>query len=229
MISMVSILQEVMKERKKIFVSDQIGEVSSELIVPERARFLMVLAHGAGANMDHHFMIGLAETLASENIGSLRFNFPFMENGKGRPDLPRVAHSTIRAVVEYASVQLPSITIVGGGKSFGGRMTSQLMALEPGLPLKSLVFYGFPLHPAKKPGIERAQHLSDVKVPMLFLQGTKDDLANIGLMREICSSLNLATLHVIEGANHSMNIGKKEAIGDLAKKTKEYLNSLHIG
>jgi predicted alpha/beta-hydrolase family hydrolase len=193
-------------------VSASIGKVSAIAVVPEKPTCLLTLAHGAGANMNHAFMEALADQLAAAGIATLRFNFPFMENGKGRPDTPAVAHQTIEAAIEKALKLYPTLPLLVAGKSFGGRMSSQYMAANPRKDVMGLVFYGFPLHPIKKPSVERAAHLADVKAPMLFLQGTKDALADIDMITEVCASLKKATLVKLEGADHSFKAGKKKDI-----------------
>lgn len=215
-------------ERKKIFVSDSIGHVSVEISRSQHARYVIVLAHGAGAGMDHVFMKQLAVALGEHDIDTVRFNFPYMENNKKRPDVPAVAHKVIQIVVEETHSLYPSMPLILAGKSFGGRMSSQLMATKPIGHVRALIFYGFPLHPANKPGVDRATHLHEVKVPLLFLQGTRDALAYNDLIKKVCGSLPNATLVEIEGADHSFKSGKKEFIVDLAKNSFDYLNSLHF-
>jgi hypothetical protein len=204
-------------------VSPAIGAVTAEYIVPESARAIMTLAHGAGADMHHSFMVELAGALAGAGIGTLRFNFPFMEGRKGRPDKPAVAHETVAAAITHAHVSYPSLPLFVAGKSFGGRMSSQYLAVNPRPEVKGIVFYGFPLHPSGKPSIERAEHLKAVKVKMLFLQGTKDELATWDLIGSVCSSLPKATLVKIEGANHAFKAGKRDVIGELVKATVEWV------
>lgn len=208
-----------------IQVSAAIGKVSAIVVVPKDATCLLTLAHGAGANMTHVFMETLAEQLAEAGIATLRFNFPFMENGKGRPDTPAVAHQTIEAAIDKALKLYPSLPLFVAGKSFGGRMSSQYMAANPRKDVTGLVFYGFPLHAIKKPSIDRAAHLKDVKVPMLFLQGTKDALADIDMITEVCASLKKATLVKLEGADHSFKAGKKVDIMPLlVEATQSWTN-----
>jgi predicted alpha/beta-hydrolase family hydrolase len=166
-----------------------------------------VLAHGAGAGMAHAFMTDLAAALEARRIGTLRYNFPYMESGSKRPDPPALCHATVRAAVEEARKQAPGVTLIAGGKSFGGRMTSQAQAAKPLPDVRGLAFVGFPLHPAKKPSVERATHLSDVKIPMLFLQGTRDDLADLTLLEPIVQNLGpSATMKRIEAADHSFHV-----------------------
>jgi len=186
----------------------------------------MTLAHGAGAGMKHSFMIALAQSLAEQGISTLRFNFPFTENKKGRPDPPAVAHKTIEAAIANAQKLFPKLPLFVSGKSFGGRMTSQYLAAHPTEAVKGIIFYGFPLHPPGKPSIERAEHLKDVRLPMLFLQGTRDELATWDLIESVCSSLPTATLVKIEGADHSFKAGKINIIELLVNETKEWIGKI---
>src|ERR1700742_1630601 len=176
-------------ESTTLEVSPSIGTVSAEYIVPEGSKCLMTLAHGAGAGMNHTFMTELSSALAAVGIGTLRFNFPFMEHKKGRPDIPAVAHQTIAAAITNAHELFPSLPLFAAGKSFGGRMTSQYLSINTRPEVKGIIFYGFPLHPSGKPSIERAEHLKDVKVNMLFLQGTKDELATRDLIEAVCAKV----------------------------------------
>jgi predicted alpha/beta-hydrolase family hydrolase len=215
-------------KRFKIHVSDSLGEVSAEIIEPEKPKVLMVLAHGAGAGMDHSFMVNLAHELAQHQIATLRFNLQYMERGKKRPDVPAVAHSVIKAVIEKANTMYPGLPLIIAGKSFGGRMSSQLIAKTPIPYVRGIVFYGFPLHPINIPGTERAAHLQEIKIPMLFLQGTKDALAEISLVKSVLTRIPLASLDIIENADHSFKVGKKDSIVDLSKKTENWLRSNDI-
>lgn len=187
---------------------------------------MITLAHGAGAGMNHPFMTALVKLLAEEGVGTMRFNFPFIEHKKGRPDTPAVAHKTIEAAINSARKKFPSLPLFAAGKSFGGRMSSQYLAAWPNPAVKGIIFYGFPLHPPGKPSIERAEHLKNVKVPMLFLQGTRDEFATLNLIEEVCSSLPLATLTMIEGANHAFKAGKQDIIPLLAAFTKGWAGKL---
>src|SRR5882757_8253024 len=206
-----------------IQVSPSIGTVSAECIVPETSKCVMTLAHGAGAGMNHSFMVTLATALAEVGIATLRFNFPFTEHKKGRPDTPAVAHQTIAAAITKAHELAPTLPLFAAGKSFGGRMTSQYLAINPRPEVKGVIFYGFPLHPAGKPSTERAEHLKDVKAPMLFLQGTKDDLASWNLIESVCSSLPKARLVKIEGANHMFKAGKQDTMPLLVNATLDWI------
>lgn len=180
------------------------GEVSALYARPRGARWLYVMAHGAGAGMRHPFLSSMADRLARRKVATLRYQFPYMEGGKKRTDSPAVAMATVRAAVETAGEIAPRLPIIAGGKSFGGRMTSQTQA-ESRLPgVRALAFLGFPLHPPGRPGTKRAAHLADVKLPMLFLQGTRDTLADLVHVHEVVNSLGeRATLHIVEGGDHS--------------------------
>jgi len=204
-------------------VSPTIGNVSAECFTPDNPKCILTLAHGAGAGMNHSFMIALAKSLSESGIASMRFNFPFTENKKGRPDPPAIAHRTIEASILKAGELFPKLPLFVSGKSFGGRMTSQYLSTHHDDSVKGIIFYGFPLHPPGKPSIERAEHLKDVKVPMLFLQGTRDELAKWDLIESVCSSLPLAQLVKIEGADHSFKAGKQNVIQLLADITEEWI------
>jgi predicted alpha/beta-hydrolase family hydrolase len=208
-------------------VSPEIGEVSAAFEIPEKPLCLLTLAHGAGAGMNHSFMIALSEALAERSIGSLRFNFPFAENKKKRPDFPAVAYKTIEKAIRKAKADYMELPLFLSGKSFGGRMSSQYMALHSEEIVKGIIFYGFPLHAIKKPSTERAGHLEKVRYPMLFLQGTRDQLADWHLMETVCSSLENAKLVKIEGADHSFKKGKENLIPQLARETREWIDA-HI-
>ena len=207
-------------------ISPSIGTVSAECIVPEKSKCIITLAHGAGAGMNHSFMVTLAQLLSEQSIATMRFNFPFTENKKGRPDLPAVAHKTIEAAIAKAKELFPDLPLFAAGKSFGGRMSSQYLSAHPDASVKGIIFYGFPLHPLGKPSTERAEHLKDVKTPMLFLQGTKDELATWDLIESVCASLPLATLVKIEGANHAFKAGKQNIIQLLTDETKNWIDKM---
>jgi predicted alpha/beta-hydrolase family hydrolase len=186
---------------------DDARRVSGLLLAPARARACYVLAHGAGAGMTHPFMAAVAAELAGRGIATLRYQFPYMEQKSGRPDTPKVAHAAVRAAVAEARRLLPDMPLVAGGKSFGGRMTSQAQAASAMEGVRGLVFLGFPLHAAGKPSDERAAHLFDVKVPMLFLQGTRDALADVALLQPLCRKLGRrATLRLFGEADHSFHV-----------------------
>ena len=181
--------------------------VSGLLQMPVRARCCYVLAHGAGAGMAHPFMVAVAEELAERGIATLRFQFAYMEQGSKRPDPPALAQAAVRAAVATAGELAPGLALIAGGKSFGGRMTSQAQAASPLAGVRGLAFLGFPLHPAGKPSDDRARHLLEVKVPMLFLQGTRDALADVGLLRPMVAGLGKrATLHLVDDADHSFHV-----------------------
>ena len=181
--------------------------VSALLEGANDARACLVLAHGAGAGMTHAFMASLAGELARQRLATLRYQFPYMEKGSKRPDPPAVAHAAVRAAVAEAARRLPALPLFAGGKSFGARMTSQAQAKRPLEGVRGLVFVGFPLHPAKQPSVDRAKHLAEVKVPMLFLQGTRDALAEWPLIEQTTRELgSLATLERIEDADHAFHV-----------------------
>lgn len=190
--------------------------VSALWLAPDDAKAGYVFAHGAGAGMAHKSMTAIANGLAERGIATLRYNFLYMERGSKRPDAPALAHSAVRAAIAKAAELAPNLPLFAGGKSFGGRMTSQAQALSPLLSVRGLVFFAFPLHPAGKPGEERAKHLSDVTLPMLFLQGTNDALAELSLLRPVVVNLaKRGTLKLYDDADHSFHVpaktGKKDA------------------
>ena len=190
--------------------------VSGLLQAPPEARACYVLAHGAGAGMAHPFMAAIANGLAERGIATVRYQFPYMEQGSKRPDAPKLAHATVRAAVLEASRLVPELALFAGGKSFGGRMTSQAQAASPLPGVRGLVFLGFPLHPPGQPSDERAKHLFDVQIPMLFLQGTRDDFANLQLIEPLGKQLGArATLKLFQEADHSFHVpartGRKDA------------------
>jgi uncharacterized protein len=181
--------------------------VSALLDGTESPAAAYVFAHGAGAGMDHPFMTAMARGLAERRIATLRFQFPYMEQGSRRPDAPQVAHAAVRAAVQEAARRLPGVPLFAGGKSYGGRMTSQAQAAEALPNVSGIVLVGFPLHPAGKPSADRANHLANIRVPMLFLQGTRDALADLELIRHTTAMLGArATLHVVQGADHSFHV-----------------------
>jgi predicted alpha/beta-hydrolase family hydrolase len=181
--------------------------VSALWLQPQRPRCAYVFAHGAGAGMQHSFMAALSQALFHHNVATLRYQFPYMERGSKRPDAPALAHAAVRAAVAAARGRLPAKPLFAGGKSFGGRMTSQAQAAEQMPGVRALAFVGFPLHPAGKPGVERAAHLAAVTVPMLFLQGTRDELAELALLRGAVQALgDRATLHLEDDADHAFHV-----------------------
>ena len=204
-----------------ITVSDTV-HISGLLQNPPHARACYVLAHGSGAGMNHPFMTAVAAELALRGIGTLRYQFPYMERGAKRPDPPRLAQATVRAAVGAALDLLPEYPLIAGGKSFGGRMTSQAQAKAPLKGVCGLAFLGFPLHPAGRLSQDRAAHLFDVQIPMLFLQGTRDTLASLDQIEPLCKKLGKrATLKLFADADHSFHVpartGRKDAqvLGDV--------------
>jgi len=190
-----------------------VGEetVSGLFLRPEGAKALYLFAHGAGAGMTHKAMESCAQGLADRGIATLRYEFPYMEKGSNRPDRPPVAHAAVRAAATEATKVAPDLPMFAGGRSFGGRMTSQAQALAPLPGVLGLAFLGFPLHPAGKPGIDRADHLADVQIPMLFVSGSRDALAELDLLRPAVAKLgDRATLHIVDGADHSFRVAAKE-------------------
>jgi uncharacterized protein len=191
------------------------GPVSALLTKPVRASACFVFAHGAGAGMAHPFMATVAAGLGERGIATLRYQFPYMERGSKRPDAPAVAHATVRAAVAEAARCCEGLPLIAGGKSFGGRMTSQAQAASPLDGVRGLAFFGFPLHPAGKPSSDRAKHLGDIAIPMLFLQGTRDSLAELGLLEPVIKSLKRrATLHVVKDADHSFHVPARSGRND---------------
>jgi uncharacterized protein len=220
----------VLTQDLRLHVGDGVGDVSGILLRPEDAWALYVLAHGAGAGMRHRFMERIAHALAARGVATLRYQFPYVEAGGRRPDPPGELEATVRSAVARARELAPGLALVAGGKSMGGRMTSNAAARRPLEGVRGLVFLGFPLHPAKRPGTARAEHLRQVQVPMLFLQGTRDDLADLGLVTGVCGGLGeLATLHVVDGADHAFSVLKRsgrtdaEVLDELADTTADWV------
>ena len=221
-------------------VSDSGGDVEALLLRPDDARWLLVLAHGAGAGMHHPFMESLARELAACRVASLRYQFPYMQQRRTRPDAPAVLTATVRAAVIAASEAASDLPLLAGGKSLGGRMTSLTFAEERTATnadntarVRGVVFFGFPLHPPGRPGTQRAEHLARVQVPMLFLQGTRDTLADLALIRPVCAPLApRATLYVVDTADHSFHVlkrsGKTDAdvLRELARTVASWADSL---
>jgi predicted alpha/beta-hydrolase family hydrolase len=200
--------------------------VSALLLLPDNARACFVFAHGAGAGMSHPSMETVATGLSDRGIATLRYQFPYMEKGSKRPDAPAVAHAAVRAAVEEAARCCAGLPLIAGGKSFGGRMTSQAQALAPLPGVRGLALLAFPLHPAGKPSIARAEHLSDIKVPMLFLQGTRDALAELTLLEPVVRDLGaLASLHVVREADHSFHVLARSGRND-REVMREVLDAL---
>ena len=204
-------------------VSESVGKVSLLTLMPKETKSIIVLAHGAGAGMTHAFMENLAVGLGELSIGTVRYNFPYMEKRSGRPDIPAVAEKTVGAVLANTQEVFSGIPIFLGGKSFGGRMSSQFVANKNPSGVNGIVFYGFPLHAPGKPGSERAAHLKSINIPMLFLQGTRDALASLPLIEKVCEELPSATLVEFEGADHSFKIKKGDALNDLILNTSKWM------
>jgi predicted alpha/beta-hydrolase family hydrolase len=206
-----------MTDNQKIAIALDSGDAVSGLwLAPRTARACLALAHGAGAGMAHKSIAALAEGLAERGIATLRYQFLYMERGAKRPDPPALAHKVVRAAIAEASKRSDKLPLFAGGRSFGGRMTSQAQALAPLPNVRGLVFFAFPLHPAGKPSDERAAHLAGVDVPMLFLTGSNDALASIVLLQPTVSKLgDRATLKLLDGADHSFHVpaksGRKDA------------------
>jgi predicted alpha/beta-hydrolase family hydrolase len=207
----------------QVLVSESIGKVSLLTFSPKEAKSILVLAHGAGAGMTHPFMENLAIGLAERSIGTVRYNFPYMEKKSKRPDVPAVAEKTVSAVLANTQEVFSGIPIFLGGKSFGGRMSSQFVSNKNPSGINGIVFYGFPLHAPGKAGIERASHLKSIKIPMLFLQGTNDALASLPLIEKVCAELPSSTLVKFEGADHSFKIKKADAMNDLILNTSKWM------
>jgi predicted alpha/beta-hydrolase family hydrolase len=193
------------------------------------------MAHGAGAGMAHLFMEAMANVLAGRGIATLRYQFPYMEQGSKRPDTPKLAQATVRAAVAEAARLLPGLALFAGGKSFGGRMTSQAQAASPLSGVRGLVFLGFPLHPAGQPSDERGTHLFDVQIPMLFMQGTRDELADLRLLQTLVGKLGArATLKLFQDADHSFHVpartGRKdtEVMAEISDALADWMSLLSL-
>lgn len=203
-------------------------QVSGLLQASPGADWLYVFGHGAGAGMLHRSMQAIADSLADVGIASLRYNFPYMEHGGAISPKPML-YATVRAAIRYA--ERIGFPLIAGGRSMGGRMTSNALALEPLPSVRGLVFYGFPLHPTGKPGVERAEHLAKVQIPMLFLQGTRDSLADLGLLRPIVADIG-ARMHVVEDADHSFHVRKSSgstdalALTEMAAAVREWVDRM---
>ena len=215
------------------FAVESAGDVSAILMRPAEARWLLALAHGAGAGMTHPFLERLARELASVGVATFRYQFPYMEDRRRVPDTPSVAAATVDSAVRAAAKAAPGLPLLAGGKSFGGRMSSQAASQGLLAGVRGLVFFGFPLHPPNRPGTKRAEHLAKVPMPMLFLQGTRDTLADLILLRPICRDLgSLATVHIIETADHSFHVLKSsgktdgEVLRELAQTTASWAENL---
>jgi hypothetical protein len=198
------------------------GPVSALLQKPAQAEVLYVLGHGAGAGMRHPFLQTIADALGAFGVATFRYQFPYMEEGRHSPDPPHVAEATVRSAVVAAARAAPDLPLIAGGKSFGGRMTSSAAAKSPLPGVHGLAFVGFPLHAPKRPSDVRATHLEQVDLPMLFLQGTRDDLADLPLIQGVCQRLApRATLHVVDGADHSFSVPKR-----LARSAEDVMREL---
>lgn len=202
--------------------SSSAGETSALLLLPDGARALFVLGHGAGAGMRHPFMETVARLMAARKFATFRYQFAYMERGRRRPDPQPILLATVRSALAAAAGEAPALPLFAGGKSMGGRMTSLAAAATPLERVRGLVFFGFPLHPSGKPSTDRAAHLADVDLPMLFLQGTRDRLADLELLGPVCEKLgSAATLHVVDGADHSFQVLKRSG-----RSTEEVLEEL---
>jgi uncharacterized protein len=217
----------------QIVVGGSERRVSGLLMAPAETRACYVFAHGAGAGMAHPFMQAIAQGLYGAGIATLRYQFPYMENRSRRPDPPALCHTTVRAAVEEAARLLPGVPLIAGGKSFGGRMSSQAQAKSPLPGVLGLAFIGFPLHPPKQPADERAAHLLEVSVSLLFLQGTRDEMAELQLLRGLIARLGeRATLHLLQDANHSFQVPARsgrtaaEVIAELIRTLSDWTDSL---
>lgn len=222
-----------MREASLTIDTGDAGPVSGLLQVPADARACYVFAHGAGAGMRHKFMAAAAGELEANGIATLRYQFPYMERGSRRPGSPKEARATVRAAVGEAGRRVPGLVLVAGGKSYGGRMTSQAQAESPLAGVRGLVFLGFPLHPPGKPSTKRADHLLDVDVPMLFLQGSRDKLADLALLRPLATRLgDRATLSLVEQADHSFHVparsGRKdpEVLREMLAVMSDWIDTL---
>jgi uncharacterized protein len=209
-------------------------DIAAELVSPPGARWLYLFAHGAGAGMRHPFMRDMAARLADLGIATLRYEYPYMTAGRRRPDPAPALESVTRAAAAWAAAAFGGLRVAAGGKSMGGRMTSRAQAADPLPRVEALVFTGFPLHPAGRPGTERADHLAGVSVPMLFLQGERDALAGLPLIRAVCAGLGRATLHEVAAADHGFAVLKRsgrtrdEVLQELAETVAGWLAGLHV-
>jgi uncharacterized protein len=223
--------------RELIFrVSESVGDVDALLLRPSDARWLLVLGHGAGAGMHHPFMESVSRELAACQVATFRYQFPYMQQQRGRPDPPAVLIATVRAAIAAAAEAVLDLPLLAGGKSLGGRMTSVVLS-EDASPattrVRGLIFFGFPLHQPGRPGTQRAEHLERVKIPMLFLQGTRDTLADLALVRPLCTNLApRATLHIVDTADHSFHVLKRsgttdaDVLRELARTVASWADSL---
>lgn len=216
----------------KFTATPEKGDVSAILMRPERATHLLVFAHGAGADMRSSSLQNIADALADQGIATFRYNFPYKEHGRSGVDSPRVAAATVRSAVAEAHRLEPKLTLLAGGHSFGGRMTTTAQAEQPLENVKGLVLSSFPLHAPGREGIERAEHLGAIKIPMLFHSGTRDEFANLDLWQPVVKKLKTATLHLIDTANHSYKILKKtrasteDVFDEIARVTADWASAL---
>jgi uncharacterized protein len=220
----------------QVHISDDIGQVSALLMLPPDAWLLYVLAHGAGAGMRHRFLESVSAGLADRGIATLRYQFPYMEAGGRRPDLPRVLQATVRAAAAKAAEMASGLPLIAGGKSLGGRMTSSAAADTPLPCVRGLAFLGFPLHPPGQPGTSRADHLDRVDIPMLFIQGTRDEFARLDLITDVTEGLEPnATLHLVDDGDHSFGMLKRsgrtlgEVLAEITGTIEQWSRSLVAG
>ena len=217
----------------RLRISDSIGEVAAFLLRPPDAWVLYVLAHGAGSGMRHQFLENISAALAARGIATFRYQFPYMDAGRGRPDVPSILETTVRAAVTRAGEIVPELPVLAGGKSLGGRMTSGAAAAGRLERVRGLAFLGFPLHPPGQPDTRRAEHLQHVQVPMLFLQGTRDAFARLDLITGVCRDLEpRATLHLVDGADHSFGVPRRsgrtaeQVLDELAGTIEQWARAL---
>jgi hypothetical protein len=220
----------------KFLASKSSGEVSAILQIPDKSRCLLVLAHGAGANIRHHFMTKLAEELAEQRIATFRYNFPYMEQGKKAPGPQPILLKTVRSAVQEAKKMAGGLPLIAGGKSLGGRMTSTAQSLELLEHVNGIVFFGFPLLAPGRPSDARAEHLYYVTLPMLFLQGTRDKLADLQYLRPVCDKLgSVAKLAIFEEADHSFSVPRRtgksgdDVLREMASTVAQWIDSIGVG
>jgi predicted alpha/beta-hydrolase family hydrolase len=220
----------------QVDISDEIGQVSALFVLPPEAWLLFVLAHGAGAGMRHRFLESVSASLADRGIATLRYQFPYMEAGGRRPDAPSVLQATVRAAAAKAAEVAPGLPLIAGGKSLGGRMASAAAAAMPLPGVRGLVFLGFPLHPPGQPGTSRADHLDRVDIPILFIQGTRDEFARLDLITDVCEGLEPnATLHLVDDGDHSFGVLKRsgrtpaEVLTEITSTIEQWSRALIAG
>ena len=220
----------------QVNISSDIGQVSALLMLPPDAWLLCILAHGAGAGMRHRFLESVSAALADRGIGTLRYQFPYMEAGGRRPDPPRVLQATVRAAAAKAAEMASGLPLIAGGKSLGGRMTSAAAAATPLPGVRGLVFLGFPLHPPGQPGTSRADHLDRVDIPMLFIQGTRDEFARLDLITDVTEELEPnATLHMVDDGDHSFGVLKRsgrapaEVLSEITEAIEQWSRAVVTG